>query len=106
MLDGLEPGVVDQVAHAARHVSGVEDVAEIRVARASARLRGERRGLRGELTVAAGHAIAKEVRHQILHHVPHAASATVHVDPGTEPGERHHRVAAHAHDGLGAHAHA
>lgn len=30
-----------------RHVSGVEDVAEIRVARASARLRGERRGLRG-----------------------------------------------------------
>src|SRR5581483_9458979 len=106
MLDGLEPAVVDQVAHAARHVSGVEAVAEIRGRWLGHRLVFEVNVVvSAELTVAAGHAIAKEVRHQILHHVPHAASVTVHVDPGTEPGERHHRVAAHSHDGLGAHAH-
>jgi Dimerisation domain of Zinc Transporter len=45
-----------------------------------------------ELTVAEGHTIAKDVRHQILHHVPHAAGVTVHVDPATEPGEGHHGV--------------
>ena len=60
----------------------------------------------GELTVAEGHGIAKEVRHQILHQVPHAARVTVHVDPATEPGETHHRIVTHAHDGLSAHGHA
>jgi divalent metal cation (Fe/Co/Zn/Cd) transporter len=55
--------------------------------------------------VAEGHTIAKDVRHQIRHHMPHAPVVTVHVDPATEPGERHHRVVTHAHDGLGAHAH-
>ena len=40
-----------------------------------------------------GHAspIAKEVRYQILHHVPRAAGVTVHVDPASEPAETHHR---------------
>jgi cation diffusion facilitator family transporter len=30
MLDGVDPAVLDEVAHAARHVSGVNDVAEVR----------------------------------------------------------------------------
>jgi hypothetical protein len=48
--------------------------------------------------------VAKEVR-QILHHVPHAASVTIHVDPASETGEGFHHVAGHVHDGLPVHRH-
>jgi len=106
MLDGVEPEVLDAVGHAARHVAGVAEVAEVRGRWVGHRLAFELNVVvNGELTVAEGHGIAKEVRHQILHHVPHAAGVTVHVDPAAEPGETYHRVGTHAHDGLGAHAH-
>jgi divalent metal cation (Fe/Co/Zn/Cd) transporter len=106
MLDGVEPEALDAVAHAARHVPGVDDVAEVRGRWVGHRLAFELNVVvRPDLTVAEGHGIAKEVRHQILHHVPHAAGVTVHIDPATEPGETHHRVITHAHDGLSAHAH-
>lgn len=107
MLDGVEPEALDAVAHAAGHVPGVCDVAEVRGRWVGHRLAFELNVVvSGELTVAEGHEIAKEVRHQILHHVPHAAGVTVHVDPATEPGETHHQVITHAHDGLSAHGHA
>ena len=107
MLDGVEPAALDAVAHAAGHVPGVRDVAEVRGRWIGHRLAFELNVVvDGEVTVAAGHGIAKEVRHQILHHVPHAAAVTVHVDPATEPGETHHRIVTHAHDGLSAHGHA
>ena len=106
MLDGVDPEVLHGVAHTARHVSGVNDVAEVRGRWIGHRLAFEVNVVvSAHLTVVEGHAIAKEVRHQILHHVPHAADVTVHVDPASEPGEGHHRIAAHAHDGLEAHAH-
>ena len=58
-----------------------------------------------DLSVTEGHDIAKAVRHEILHHVSHASGVTVHIDPATEPGEVHHRIAAHEHSGLESHAH-
>jgi cation diffusion facilitator family transporter len=92
MLDGVEPEALDAVAHAAGHVPGVRDVAEVRGRWVGHRLAFELNVVvDGELTVAEGHGIAKKVRHQILRHVPHAAGVTVHVDPATEPGETHHR---------------
>jgi cation diffusion facilitator family transporter len=107
MLDGVEPEALAAVAHAAGHVPGVRDVAEVRGRWVGHRLAFELNVVvNGELPVAEGHGIAKEVRHQILHHVPHAAAVTVHVDPASEPGETHHRVVTHAHDGLSAHGHA
>jgi cation diffusion facilitator family transporter len=91
MLDGVEPEALDAVAHAAGQVPGVRDVAEVRGRWVGHRLVFELNVVvGGELTVAEGHGIAKEVGHQILHHVPHAAGGTVHVDPATEPGETYH----------------
>jgi hypothetical protein len=55
--------------------------------------------------VAQGHALAKEVRHQLLHHVRFLSGVIVHVDPADEAGERYHYIAAHVHDGLPVHAH-
>jgi divalent metal cation (Fe/Co/Zn/Cd) transporter len=100
MLDWVEPEALDAVTHAARHVPGVRDVAEVRGRWVGHRLAFELNVVvNSELTVAEGHGIAKEVRHQVLH-MPHAARVTVHVDPATEPGEAHPQVIAHAHDGA------
>jgi cation diffusion facilitator family transporter len=106
LLDGVDPRVLEEARHAAAHVPGVQGVAEVRARWAGHRLLIEMNvAVAAGLTVAAGHQIAKEVRHQILHHLPHASGVVVHVDPTTEPGETHHRVASHAHDGLAAHGH-
>lgn len=52
------------------------------------------------LSVQEGHEIAKEARHQLLHHVSYLSDAIVHVDPTNAPGEEHHRIAEHEHDGF------
>ncbi len=57
------------------------------------------------LSVAEGHRIAKEVRHQLLHHVRYLAGVTLHVDPQDEAGEHYHQIAEHVHDGLPVHSH-
>lgn len=56
-------------------------------------------------SVAEGHDIARDVRHQVLHHLPHLGSVMVHVDPYGQGGEQHHRVGPHAHDDLPLHSH-
>ncbi len=47
------------------------------------------------LSVAAGYAIAKDVRHHLLHHLPYLDDATIHVDPLTASGEEHHYIGGH-----------
>jgi divalent metal cation (Fe/Co/Zn/Cd) transporter len=106
MLDGVEPEILETAAHAARHVPGVSTVAEVRGRWVGHRLVLELNvAVSPDLSVTQGHDIAKTVRHEILHHVPRASGVTVHIDPATEPGEVHHRIAAHEHSGLGSHAH-
>jgi cation diffusion facilitator family transporter len=106
MLDGVEPEVLDAAEHAARLVPGVHDVAEVRARWIGHRLTLELNvAVNSDLTVTEGHAVAREVRHQVLHHVAHVASVTVHVDPATESGENFHRIDSHTHGGLPAHAH-
>lgn len=106
MLDGVEPEVIDEIHHAATHVAGVREVAEVRARWIGHRLHAEVNiAVDPGLSVAEGHAIAKEVHHQLLHHLNYLAGATIHVDPVGEAGERHHRVAGHTHDGLPVHSH-
>jgi cation diffusion facilitator family transporter len=106
MLDGVDPKVLDAVEHAARHVPGVRDVAEVRARWSGHRLQLELNvAVDPGLSVSEGHGIAKEVRHQVLHQVSHASRVMVHVDPVTEPGDGFHTVPAHAHDELPMHAH-
>lgn len=106
-LDGVDPEVLDTAGHAAGHVAGVRDVAEVRARWIGHRLMLELNvAVDPDLTVTEGHRIAKEVHHQVLHHVPHVSRVTIHVDPATESGEMHHRIGSHAHDGLPLHAHA
>ena len=106
LLDGVEPTMIDEIRHAAADVEGVEDVSEVRARWLGHRLRAEVNvAVDPELSVEEAHAIAREVNHQLLHHLRYLDAAVVHVDPVQEAGEEHHRITAHSHDGLPPHSH-
>lgn len=106
MLDGVDVETLEAIAHAARHVPRVEEVTDVRARWIGHRLHADVSiTVPGGLSVGDGHEIAKEVRHQLLHHLSHLGSVMVHVDPYGQGGDRHHRIGEHAHDGLPAHSH-
>jgi cation diffusion facilitator family transporter len=106
MLDGVDTETVEAVRHAAGHVPEVREVTDVRARWIGHRLHAELSvSVSPELSVADAHAVAKAVRHRLLHDVPHLGSVTVHVDPLGEGGEAHHRIVEHAHDGLPTHSH-
>jgi cation diffusion facilitator family transporter len=106
LLDGVEPGAIEEICHAASHVPGVEEVSEVRARWLGHRLHAEVNvAVEPGLSVAEGHAIAREVNHRLLHHLSYLSGAVVHVDPTQEAGEEHHRIPAHSHDGLPTHSH-
>jgi divalent metal cation (Fe/Co/Zn/Cd) transporter len=101
MLDGVETEAVDQIGHAARHVTGVKEVSDVRARWIGHRLHADVSvTVSAELSVAAGHTIAREVRHRLLHHLPHLGTVSVHVDPDGQGGDAFHRDGERAHDGL------
>jgi len=106
LLDGVDPAVIEEIKHAVQHTPEVQDVTQVRVRWLGHRLHAELNiAVSPHLSVAQGHAIATEVRHQLLHHLPHLANATIHIDPLDASGEEHHRIEEHAHGDLPAHAH-
>src|SRR5215208_1084118 len=106
LLDGVDPEVIDEIGRTASNVPGVEDVAEVRARWLGHRLRAEVNvAVDPELSVAEGHAIAREVNHRLMHELRYLDTAVVHVDPVQESGEQHHRVDAHSHDDLPQHSH-
>jgi cation diffusion facilitator family transporter len=106
LLDGVEPAAIEEIRHAASQVPGVEDVSEVRARWLGHRLHAEVNvAVDPDLSVAEGHAIARELNHQLLHHLSYLSGAVIHIDPVQEAGEEHHRVAAHSHDGLPTHSH-
>jgi cation diffusion facilitator family transporter len=106
MLDGVDTDTVDTIAHAAAHVAGVDEVSDVRARWIGHRLYADISvSVSGALSVAEGHEIAKEVRHQLLHHMPHLGGVAVHIDPYGKAGESFHRIGEHTHDGLPQHRH-
>lgn len=106
LLDGVDPEVIAEIEHAARHVPGVRDVGDVHVRWLGHRLRAELCvAVDSDLSVEQGHEIAKEVCHQLLHHLNYLSDATVHVDPAHASGTHHHHIDEHEHDGLARHAH-
>ncbi len=105
-LDGVESEALRDIEHAAGHVPGVGEVTDVRARWIGHRLHADLSiTVAGSLSVREGHEVAKAVRHQLLHHLPHLGSTTVHVDPDGQGGDRHHRIEAHVHDGLPLHTH-
>ena len=106
MLDGAEAHVIEEVRRAAEHVPQVKEVTEVRARWLGHRLHAELNiAVDPQLTIAQAHAVAGEVRHQLLHHLDYLSLVVIHVDPADQSGEVHHRIERHAHDGLPAHSH-
>jgi cation diffusion facilitator family transporter len=106
VLDGVDPHVLDEIRHAAEHVPGVKDITEVRVRWLGHRLHAEVNvAVDADITIKEGHEIAKETRHQLLHHLQYLSNATIHVDPTDASGERYHDVQRHRHGNLPEHSH-
>jgi cation diffusion facilitator family transporter len=106
MLDGADPHVIAEIRHAAEHVPQVKGVAEVRARWLGHRLHAEVNiAMDPAMTIAQAHAVATEVRHQLLHHLDYLSLVVIHVDPADQSGEVHHGIAPHAHDGLPLHSH-
>jgi cation diffusion facilitator family transporter len=96
LMDAVDPGLVDAAEAALRHVPGVLDVETLRLRWTGHRLRAETGVVVDPgLDVIAGHEIAVEAQHALLHGVPRLIGATVHVSPGGEAGRAHHERLAH-----------
>ena len=61
--------------------------------------------VRNDASAKEGHEIAKEVRHQVLHHLPHVGNVMIHIDPETDFGEEHYKIGSHAHGHWPLHSH-
>lgn len=106
MLDGADPKVVEELRHVAGHAPQVREVTEVRARWLGHRLHAELNiAVDPELTIAQAHAIAAEVRHQLLHHLNYLSLVVIHVDPANQSGETYHGISEHAHDGLAVHSH-
>jgi len=106
LLDGVDPTAIENIKHAVAHTPEVQEVTQVRVRWLGHRLHAELNiAVSPHLSVAQGHAIATEVRHQLLHHLPHLANATIHIDPLDASGEEHNCIPEHVHGNLPAHAH-
>jgi len=97
LLDAVDPAIIGQIRTIIGTVQGVVAVTEVRARWVGHRLLAQvRLSVDGTLQVTQAHAIAEEVHHELLHHVPNLSEAIVHVDPsgtGSDPhaATRHHR---------------
>lgn len=106
LLDGVDPEIIGEIEHATNHIPGVQGVTDVRVRWLGHRLHAELNiAVDSRLSVEEGHKIAGEVCHQLLHHLGYLSDATIHVDPASASGQKHHCIANHEHDGLPAHLH-
>ncbi|TPJ74728.1 cation diffusion facilitator family transporter [Mesorhizobium sp. B2-6-2] len=91
MLDGVEPGLVGQIHHAADHVAGIEKVADVK-----ARWLGHKLHVDVEIAVddglllAAANNIAASLKAELFAHIPALDVATVRfAEAETEAGHHH-----------------
>ncbi|MFE1959300.1 cation diffusion facilitator family transporter [Streptomyces sp. NPDC059479] len=97
VMDSVDPVLIDTGEAAAREVSGVLSVTDLRMRWIGHRLRAEVTVVvDGALSVRQAHAVAVEVEHALLHSVHRLTAALVHTDPAATPGtEDPHRKLAH-----------
>ena len=93
MLDGVEPGLVAEIRHAAEHVTGIEKIVEIK-----ARWLGHL--LHVDVTIAVDDAmllasandIVASLKSELFHHIPGLAVANVRFAQGNAEGENQHHA--------------
>jgi cation diffusion facilitator family transporter len=106
LVDGVDPSIPDEIRDAAIHTNGVQEVAQVRVRWSGHRLLADVNiAVDPQIPVEAGHTIATDVRHHLLHHLTYLSNVVVHVDPIHASGEEHHLVEGHDYGDLSPHSH-
>ncbi|MDB5538897.1 MAG: cation transporter [Devosia sp.] len=91
MLDGIEPGTLEEIHHAAAHVKGID-----RIVDAKARWIGHKLHIQVTIALdegiflAAANTIAHQLRHELKDHLPALAEASILFAPSAEGGGHHH----------------
>jgi cation diffusion facilitator family transporter len=98
LMDAVDPELLDTVEAALRGTPGVLDVGAVHLRWIGHSLRAECSiVIDGGQSVSAGHDIAVDAEHRVLHELPKLTAVVVHADPaaadGTDPhaGLAHHR---------------
>lgn len=98
LMDGIDPAVVDRITEVADGVDGVITVDWVRARWTGHRLHTDLAiSVPADLTVAAGHAVADRVHHELLHELPQLEGTHVHVHPETRPDHDPHAETRHHH---------
>ncbi len=95
-MDAIDPALLHDIVRIAHGVPGVLEVSEVRGRWLGHGLYAEATiSVDGTLSVVEGHRISEEVRHALLHEIPHCADVTIHVDPFEEVPGKYHGITAH-----------
>ena len=93
LMDAVDETLVDDVEAVLRATPGVQSLGAVRVRWIGHALRAEAEVVvAGDLSLVAGHRIADEAQHRLLHEVPRLTAALVHADPA---GDEHHELTEH-----------
>lgn len=91
MLDGVEPNIIDEIQHAAKHVPGIEKLSDVRARWLGHRLHVEVTiAVSDWLLVAVASEIADTLRGELFEHLPGLASAQVRIATLPSEGGSHH----------------
>ncbi|MBI3452876.1 MAG: cation transporter [Rhodospirillales bacterium] len=107
MLDGVEPGIIDALRHAAGHVPGVDAVIDAKARWVGHKLHADLTiAVDGGLSVAAANAISAALRRELSAHLPALAVANIHCTMPPDGAPASQRPAAnHGHDHHHGHSH-
>lgn len=96
LMDGVEPGLIEEMVAATTVVDGVQGVDHVRARWLGHRLLADVTvTVDRDITVADGHDVAERVRHTLLHGIRHLEDALVHVNPCDHAGGDPHDQTAH-----------
>ncbi|HEU0235159.1 MAG TPA: cation diffusion facilitator family transporter [Candidatus Limnocylindrales bacterium] len=96
LMDAVDPALVESVERVAARVPGVQETEAVRVRWTGHRLEATLHVVVDcEMTVAAGHHVAEEVRHALLHDIKGLDTVLVHIDPCDHLGDDAHALVAH-----------
>lgn len=96
LMDAVEPDLLVTAEQIVTATPGVDVLSRVRIRWMGNRLHAEVHiAVDPQLSTAASHAIAEEVRHRLFHQVARLAEVVVHVEPGSVDSDTYHQETSH-----------
>jgi cation diffusion facilitator family transporter len=96
LMDAVDPVLVDQTEHIIRSTPGVLDVSDVHLRWLGHTLRAEARiTIDSNTTLVDAHHLSHQVEHDLIHAMPHLATATIHTEPLAHDATAAHNLLTH-----------